>query len=404
MANKRTNRQKVKCNICHQELSSDNFKHHVKAKHNGQNVTYSIPQEPKQKRLCFEKIPSVPSSRKIDKITEPQASNISIETQHFRSDDESAQIQIHHEIEYITDTDQEMASPSKKRRTNCQNVKCNTCQEELDSDNFKQHVTANHKGQDVKCTILQEPKQKRLCLDKIPSVPSYREIVKMTEPQASNISKIETQHLSGDDEFGQIQIYHEIEDITDTDQDQNVVTNICKSQNQTQDQIKVSPDNTFDIGDIASLMSDCTLVKDKTLSVLPECTLDKINTNLNEDKHRRYDEPSQPDLPSYCPKKCGKENFERDFQYDWFKTRPWLSYLVETHEASCFPCEVYSNTTFRFTNWKKTDRLVKHATSIPHLDAMLKWMNAKKNEKNKSTILDLMESQHQVTVKKTENF
>ena len=77
---------------------------------------------------------------------------------------------------------------------------------------------------------------------------------------------------------------------------------------------------------------------------------------------------------------------------------------METHEASCFPCEVYSNTTFRFTNWKKTDRLVKHATSIPHLDAMLKWMNAKKNEKNKSTILDLMESQHQVTVKKTENF
>ena len=278
MANKRKNRQKVKCNICHQELSSDNFKHHVKVKHNGQNVTYSIPQEPKQKRLCFEKIPSVPSSRKIDKITEPQASNISIETQHFRSDDESAQIQIHHEIEYITDTDQEMAN---------------------------------------------------------------------------NISKIETQHLSGDDEFGQIQIYHEIEDITDTDQDQNVVTNICKSQNQKQDQIKVSPDNTFDIGDIASLMSDCTLVKDKTLSVLPECTLDKINTNLNEDKHRRYDEPSQPDLPSYCPKKCGKENFERDFQYDWFKTRPWLSYLVETHEASCFPCEVYSNTTFRFTNWKK---------------------------------------------------
>ena len=265
-------------------------------------------QEPKQKRLRFDKIQSVPSCREIDKITEPQASNISmIETQHLSSDDESDQIQIHHEIEYITDTDQEMASPSKKRRTNCQRVKCNTCQIELDSDNFKKHVTSNHKEQDVKCTILQEPKQKRLCLDKISSVPSCREIVKMTEPQASNISKIETQYLSGDDESDPIQIYHEIEDITDTDQDQNVVTNISKSQNKTQDQIKVLPDYTFDIVNIASLMSDCTLVKEKTLSVLPECTLDKVNTNLNEVKHRIYDEPSQPDLTSYCPKKFGNE-------------------------------------------------------------------------------------------------
>ena len=119
---------------------------------------------------------------------------------------------------------------------------------------------------------------------------------------------------------------------------------------------------------------------------------------MNEVKNRIYDEPSQPDLPSYCPKQFGNEKFVRDFQNGWFTTHPWLSYLVETQEASCFPCEVYSNTSFIYNNWKKTERLVKHATSEAHLNAMLKWMNAKKNEKNKSTMFNQIEGQHQATV------
>merc|ERR1711874_949763 len=88
------------------------------------------------------------------------------------------------------------------------------------------------------------------------------------------------------------------------------------------------------------------------------------------------DGPSHPKLKEYSPQKFGKETFVRDFRREWFKDFPWISFSIETKESFCYACDVYSlNTSFKFTNWKKPERLKKHATSEAHCTAMLNWAN-----------------------------
>ena len=72
---------------------------------------------------------------------------------------------------------------------------------------------------------------------------------------------------------------------------------------------------------------------------------------------------------------------------------------MEKREASCYACEAYStNSSFKFVHWKKSNRLMKHAKSEAHYFAMTKWINAKRNEKQKVTILSKLDRQHKASV------
>ena len=93
--------------------------------------------------------------------------------------------------------------------------------------------------------------------------------------------------------------------------------------------------------------------------------------------------PIQPKLEIYDPKIF--QGIKRDFQYKWFQKYPWLSFSIGSKVASCYCCSQFSTSEdkFIFSNWKKEERLVKHAKSQSHIQCMLLWMNARNTEKNK---------------------
>ena len=148
-------------------------------------------------------------------------------------------------------------------------------------------------------------------------------------------------------------------------------------------------------------MPDKEDTKSKTKGDITEVS----DGHLDEKKSVFINEPSQPIIQQYSPQKFGKETYKRDFQPDWFKSYPWLSYSIEKKEASCYACEHFSTSDpFILKNWKKYERLKKHAQSESHYDAMIKWISAKRNEKQKSTILSQLDSHHKATVLKNRQY
>ena len=85
----------------------------------------------------------------------------------------------------------------------------------------------------------------------------------------------------------------------------------------------------------------------------------------------------------------------RDFNPQWYKTYPWITFDAEHCHFVCFACrEFMGDKTFTFDNWKKSNRLKKHAKSVVHKDAMTKWIGSKINAKHKTSVLkQLTESQ-----------
>ena len=54
--------------------------------------------------------------------------------------------------------------------------------------------------------------------------------------------------------------------------------------------------------------------------------------------------------------------------------------------------------TFTFDNWKKSNRLKKHAKSVVHKDARTKWIGSKINAKYKTSVLKQLTESHQQDV------
>ena len=131
-----------------------------------------------------------------------------------------------------------------------------------------------------------------------------------------------------------------------------------------------------------------------------------INTEVSTDsKIEIIDGPSQPILKEYKPRKFGRETYKRDFNPEWFKLHPWLSYDVSQCQGSCYPCRVFTNNKrFKFTNWKKTKRLMKHSRSRPHKIAMAKWLADRANKKRKTSVLVQLSDEHQRQIKQNREY
>lgn len=115
--------------------------------------------------------------------------------------------------------------------------------------------------------------------------------------------------------------------------------------------------------------------------------------------------PNQPVLPEYFPKTFGRETSKRDLNSDWFKIYPWLDYDVVEHYCTCFACKVFLNeTTFRYDNWKKTVRLVKHSKSKRHQFAMAKWLAYRANLKKQTSVLTQLSNEHSRQVKENREY
>ena len=119
------------------------------------------------------------------------------------------------------------------------------------------------------------------------------------------------------------------------------------------------------------------------------------------------DGPLQPQLKSYAPGKFGNETFQRDFQSSWFETHSWLGFSSERLCGYCYACEQYDDSSdepFEFRNWKKTDRLMKHARSEPHKTAMVKWMSHLAQVKSNVSVLGLMDDNHKRMVARNREY
>ena len=115
--------------------------------------------------------------------------------------------------------------------------------------------------------------------------------------------------------------------------------------------------------------------------------------------------PQQPILKCYDPKKFGSESFSRDFNPAWYKRYPWLSYDFETKKACCYPCQKYlSAHDFTFDNWKKPERLTKHHKSENHQTAMAKWIDSRANKKRNTSILSKLQESHKQDVKENRDY
>ena len=105
----------------------------------------------------------------------------------------------------------------------------------------------------------------------------------------------------------------------------------------------------------------------------------------NQQQTSDRDQPFQP-LMKFPGRKCGKENFERSFQYRWFSQWKWLHYVKEKDCVLCFAChqaftkrllhhgETSDSSTFShggFDNWKRArERFQQHESSELHSDSI----------------------------------
>lgn len=110
-------------------------------------------------------------------------------------------------------------------------------------------------------------------------------------------------------------------------------------------------------------------------------------------------EPSQLILSQYNRKMCGTETTNRDFNPEWYKTYPWLSYEASERRFVCFPCkELMTNFSFQFVNWKKSERLKKHEKSNRHQLAKTKWISYRVYKRCDTSVLMQLHNAHKQEV------
>jgi len=241
------------------------------------------------------------------------------------------------------------------------------CGKVIDSDYKKRHVDLLHDGKSMTFSLFHDDKQqtlsgflvKRQTLEKsVKQIPDSQETVSV----GSCVAQIDQEHV----------LPPRIGEIADADTDDTTLS-------------QVSSDHDSDLSDQDSSHDK---IIDDTKSA------DASILSLSKDFL-----PQQPVLKEYNPKKFGKETTSRDFKPEWYKIHPWLNYDIENKQGTCFPCEVFmKSNSFKFENWKKTHRLLKHAKSDCHRLAMTKWINYRANKKQKTTVLKQLDSAHKEEV------
>ena len=247
-----------------------------------------------------------------------------------------------------------------RKRLYRQRIKCTVCGKEIDSDYKDKHNLTNHAGRNVTFIPVHGKSQQKLS--------SFFE-------KRSEFNVSEKEGAADEDDITKnCMISHVTRKDSCTDSQKQDITK--KPRIATEHETSESEDTSND--------EDHTEKDSNTGS--PQ--IDNVESG-----------PNQPILTIYNPQKFGKELRLRDFNSDWFKIHPWITYDVKKMQASCYPCNVFlQNSTFSFKNWKKTHRLSKHAKSSRHKQAMMKWLNYRAHEKQKVSLLGRLNAAHKQQV------
>ena len=272
-----------------------------------------------------------------------------------------------------------------RKRPYRRRITCSECNKIIDSDYKDRHVNSQHKGKTVTFTEVIDHSQPRLSFFGIRT----QKIESEADPKCSKSSDSDlASNASSATADGNVN--EESSDCTET---------------RTSSEMAISQENIAQQHEVTTLCED-----DKTSPMVTDTCSDPCpeSTEPSTCEHHTipcHEGPHQPVMDKYNPQKFSTESYQRDFQSEWFKIYPWLSYSLEKHEASCYACSHFlSDDTFKFSNWKKTERLKKHHTSTSHKLAMTKWIDHRENIRTKSSVLQQIDSAHKAFVQRNRQY
>lgn len=258
--------------------------------------------------------------------------------------------------------------PHSRKRTYRQRVTCSECDKELDSDYCNRHAK-QHEGKKVRFLPVLEKSQTRLCF----VGPQQQNELRATSSQATDESL--------DDD---VSAYDEPQTVDKQPDLAPETTSLPSSDAQCQSDSDSSSISEQEQGNLGLLAETADT----------SCNIERMQLG-----------PNQPVLNEYLPKKFGRETSKRDFNPEWFKQHSWLSYDVSDCCGSWFPCNMFqSNSTFKFNNWKKPQRLTKHSLSSAHQMAMAQWLAYNTNKRKQTSILMQLNDEHDRQVKENREY
>ena len=307
----------------------------------------------------------------------------------------------------------------KRKRVYRQKVECSICKRQLQSDYSKMYSDRYHKDMNVTYKTILDPKQMKISFGSANLVSSSNNNNKnaVENPSESEGKDIESDATIVEivdsssgivDQVDPRSNNNFIEDISESKMKgiENVksleVTAVGPPVSQATSSIKTNPTTCVSEVLLMEISSEKFSKESKNRS---ECddSEDELSSEQRQVQQGNLSSPNQPKLKSYDPRMYGK--WSRDFKYEWFERYPWLSYDEEFKIARCFSCEKFlKDSSFRYNNWKKPERLLKHGQSQMLSLGMLKWIDAKRTEADKTTILSLMESEHAKSVEENRRY
>lgn len=331
---------------------------------------------------------------------------------------------------------------SRKRHYR-QRVVCGKCNKEIDSDYKDGHVKKVHNGEKVKFKTVTDANQSQISnfLNKS-SKPAKRQTLEPStamdqqqyfardENPSSSVPRSETpsvwtpQELENSSQTSTV-LSRALREDCDSSQSSTAPINVQDPKedityrhpaiiSDVQDwgedcdssQPSSAPSNAQDpMEDISC--SHSTIISDVQDQV-DECASSNLSTAPTKDPNKNFSRnltsttspnmscsPNQPILKEYNRKKFGKEMSYRDFNPQWYKIYPWISFDIEKRQCVCFACaEFMGDNSFTFDNWKKSERLKKHAKSDGHKNAMTKWISSKASAKHQTSVLKQLQEAH----------
>ena len=262
-----------------------------------------------------------------------------------------------------------------RKRTYRHRVTCSECKREIDSDYSVQHAKL-HPGKKAKFTAVHDKSQMQLNFfiktkhDATPELPAAAVEASVAEP-------IQPTAIIG----SALSTSAQTALLSETCESAVAVTELKLSDSSS------SSDEEGELDAVEPQQPIVTVTSGSDLQMLLQ------------------DGPHQPLCDTYYPKKFGREQTKRDFNPQWFKVYPWLSYDTGSCCGSCFPCHVFlGNAKFQFRNWKKPERLLKHGQSKSHQLAMVKWLSYRASKTRETSVLQQLNDEHHRQVKENREY
>ena len=115
-----------------------------------------------------------------------------------------------------------------------------------------------------------------------------------------------------------------------------------------------------------------------------------------------YDQPSQPRLANFPQTQLYGRL--RSFKPKWYEIHRWISYWEESECVTCFACDkfgVAGKERFKFKIWSTPQKLDKHANSLSHQNAMIRWIQSKAKDLRQTSVANQLARQKSEDVKET---